>query len=177
MREYLQETGHPDNNLPLITNDQICYVFSCPDDQKNTDYQVKIKNALKMAGIITPNDPKDKLRFITESEATAFFLTTLSKEIKVSPDPYLVCSVGDTLGLSTVEMRELPEAAKVSFLEGQASITCVSLQLDSNMRKYLKDNVTSSPENSHELEILHDHLFELYIENIKVIVVFNFHAE
>jgi hypothetical protein len=181
MQEYLQELtlkmSNLDYNVPEITNDQICYVFSCPDDQKNTDYQVKIKNALKMAGIITPNDPKDKLRFITESEATAFFCTTLSSEMKVSPDPYLVCNVGDTLGLCTVEVSELPETAKVTLLDGQARISCGSLELDRNMREYLKDNVTSSPKDSEILKRFHDRLFEFYIENIKVTVILNFDVE
>jgi hypothetical protein len=74
-------------------------------------------------------------------------------------------------------VSELPETAKVTLLDGQARISCGSLELDRNMREYLKDNVTSSPKDSEILKRFHDRLFEFYIENIKVTVILNFDVE
>ncbi|KAI8888879.1 hypothetical protein K501DRAFT_282533 [Backusella circina FSU 941] len=157
--------------------DQVRYIFSYPDNQEDdgASYREQITEAVINAGIISANDLsandyESRLSFLTDSGATAYHCSALNYLLKPSIRPYLVCDVGGKVfGLSTIMARELPETGEVSSSIEQSDVGCGNLELDNKMRSFLATKVTSSSDDDKEaLKMIHDRLFEEYIDRIKL---------
>jgi hypothetical protein len=153
----------------IVDKRQIRYIVSYPDNQNEGEYTAMMKEALELAGIISPSDPPERLIFRPESEATAY-ACTVDGVISCPSDPYIVCDIGRTgFGISTIQADELAETGAIEPHFECSSSKCGSSEPDKNMKKYLENKISASDENDlYTLERVRERVFDVYIDRIAV---------